>query len=377
MHVQSMKAKHELQLVNTVKQLLEKQGEYEKNFHKQNEKFETQQTLINTLSSKLEDVEKKDVEFVGKVENLGRRFDADEKKYVEFVGKFEILGGRLDAVEKKDVELVGKVDILGRRLNEVEKKDVELVGRFAILEKIENSKKEDIAKLKQDIENQLKDYKDKIEALTLFSNDLSRLHLTLGHEYLRRNLQQYFIFYEGEYSESQSLNEYVRNEVNKWNDFTKEIKERDGKFDEYEFLKNIKFAINQYSDYVYPKKQENRYALSLLNKFNDLRWNNLKIQCLFDADYISLKVCNTLNMINNEIKTKKYIRHNSNLASYYDGDVDCLYVALYRISTIKCVLLIHPKDENKNMIVPQDGTKIDIRNERFNTQSYYLFYFQF
>ena len=91
MHVQSMKAKHELQLINTVKQLLEKQGEYEKNFHKQNEKFETQQTLINTFSSKFEDVKMKNVELAGKV---------------------DILGGRLNEVEKKDVELVGKVEII-------------------------------------------------------------------------------------------------------------------------------------------------------------------------------------------------------------------------------------------------------------------------
>ena len=277
----------------------------------------------------------------------------------------------------KHVELAGKAEILGGRLYEVEKKDVELVGKVEILEKIENSKKEDIAKLKQDIENQLKDYKNKIEALTLFSNDLSRLHLTLGHEYFRTNMQQYFIFYEGEYSESDPLSEYVRNEVNKWNDFTKEIKERDEKFDEYEFLKNIKFAINQYSYHVYPKEQENRYALSLLNNFNDLMWNNLKIQSLFTADYISLKVCKTLNMFNNEIETKKYIQYNSYLASYRDGDADCLYVALHRTSTIKRILLIHPEDENKNMIVPQDGTRIDIRNGMFNKSLYYLFYFQY
>ena len=337
MHVQSMKVKHELLLVDVVKQLHDIQGNNSTNFEKQKEKLETQQTLIETLFTRLNAVEKKNAEFVDQVKTLNEK---------------------LDAVENKNVDLVGQVKTQIAALENQSKK-------LSLVEKE--------AKSVHTIENQLKNHQNTIKALTLFSSDLSRLHLTLGNQYFLRNLQQYFIFHGGEYSDN-NLSNYIRDEVKTWNDFTKEITERDQKqFDGCDFLQNIRKAIFKYSTYIYPKEQTHRYTLCESNKLNKFICNNLKIQCFFNVHYISFKLCDTRIIFNNELQTKKYTERNDHVATCYDDDDYCLYVALGS-SRVKRVLLIHPEDEKKNMIVPHNGTRIDIKNESYNNLLFYLFY---
>ena len=325
MHIQAMKAKHDLQLVNTVKQLLEKQGDDVTKFVKQNEQIETQQILIETLSTKLDAVERKNFELAQKAENqnlvnasLNERMEKVEKRNIELDEKVELqiivnanLNERLDGVVRRNEELFkaiesekNKNDLKSKEkmkiLEEESKKEIDNVVK--LLNQIENTQRERMKKSNQhfeNIENQLKDHQNKIEALILFSSDLSRLHLTLSHQYFRRNLQKYFTFHEGEYSNTVFSN-LVRGEVNTWNDFTKEVTERDQKFNGCNFLQNLKKAINKYSISVYPKNQEHRYALCQSNQFDDLSFNNLKIQCLLHAHYISFKLCNPRSMFNNE-----------------------------------------------------------------------------
>ena len=387
MHVQSMKVKHELLLVDVVKQLHNIQGNNSTNFEKQNEKLETQQTLIKTLFTRLNAVEKKNAEFVDQVKTLNEKLDAVENKNVDLVGQvktqiaaLENQSKKLSLVEKKNAEFVDQVKTLNEKLDAVENKNVDLVGQVKTqIAALENQSKklslvEKEAKSVHTIENQLKNHQNTIKALTLFSSDLSRLHLTLGDQYFLRNFQQYFIFHGGEYSDSK-LSNYIRDEVKTWDDFTKEITERDQKqFDGCDFLQNIRKAIFKYSTYIYPKEQNRRYRLCESNKLNKFIYNNLKIQCSFNVHYISFKLCNTRIIFNNELQTKKYTERNDHVGSCYDDDDYCLYVALGGPSKIKRVLLIHPEDEKKNMIVPHNGTRIDIKNESYNNSLFYLFY---
>ena len=138
------------------------------------------------------------------------------------------LNEKLNEVERKNVVLDEKVETLSKKLETIEKDNFKLIEKVktqnVILEKqneekIELDRKVDeIEKTKQDIENQLKDHENKIEALTLFSKDLSRLHLTLSHPNIRYNRQQYFFFYEGEYKID--TDEDIRNSALRWNTFT-------------------------------------------------------------------------------------------------------------------------------------------------------------
>ena len=425
-----MKEKHDLQLVNTVKQLLAKQGDNVTSFEKQTEKFENQQTLIKTLSTRLNALESRNIELVEKVESqrvenvrISERLDKVERQNVGLVERVETqnvtytnLNVKMSSVERKNIDLVGKVEILDKKLELVEKDKCRLAEKIEsqktdllklhnkdlkstedeiklleeklkseienvtkiLKERLNETQKSQIEKTNQhlkSIENQFKDYQNKIEALALFSSDLSRLLLTVSHLYFGLNLNQYFLFHEGEYADSW-MNGIVDDGIKTWNNFTKEITERDQKFDGCDFLQNLKEAINQYSFFVYPKKQMNRYMLCMSSRFNDLSLdNNLKIRCPFKAHYISLKLCNTQDMLDNELQTKKYIQFNDQIASFYDNGKGCFYVAVFTISTIKRVLLIHPENENENMIVPQDGTRIDIVNKEFNNAYFYLFYF--
>ena len=360
-----MKTKHELQLMATVKQLMEKQGENVTNFEKQNKKIEAQQIFFNT---QLEDLERKNAELTGQVESQNVANDH--------------LNEKLNEVERKNVVLDEKVETLSKKLETIEKDNFKLIEKVktqnVILEKQNEAKIEldrkvdEIEKTKQDIENQLKDHENKIEALTLFSKDLSRLHLTLSHPNIRYNRQQYFFFYEGEYKID--TNEDIRNSALRWNTFTKEITERDEKFDGCEFLQNLKKSIQLYSTSVYPNEHSLRYKLCIMNKFYDLSRNNLKIPWLFNGPYISFKVCNTTKMYRSELQTKNYVQHNDFVASYIDIRTRCLNVIIGG-RTPKHILLIHPTDINKTMVVPADGTQIKIHDHKtWNIFGFYLFY---
>ena len=361
-----MKVKHELQLLNTFKQLLAKQENNVIQQNKLNEKFETQQILF---SKKLEDLQKKNIE-------LDSKLDRAEKTNVKLVEKIGYLGKKLELVEKHNCELVEKIEsqnaVLANQIKQIQSTEEKMELLEKKLDEIEKSTNKGFQRSKQEIENQLKDYENKIEALTLFSNDLSRLHLTIGHWYIQRNYQQYFIFSEGEYSKC-NFGETKRIEETTWNTFTKEIAERDKRFDGCDFLRNLKEAITNYSKSVYPKKHYDRYGLCIMNKFNDLWNNNLKIKCSLVSRYISFKICQTIDMFDKELQTKKYlVRHNDRVASYDDYVNDCLHIVVFH-DQIKRVLLIHPDDENKITIVPNDGTRSYI-GKGWNKYEFYLFY---
>ena len=144
-----------------------------------------------------------------------------------------------------------------------------------------------------------------------------------------------------------------------------------------DFLRNLSEAVVTYSQTVCPKEHAWCFSSCYTLPSDLLMDNLLKVQFLETVHYLTFKVFKTLHEFQKEVQTKTYVHNSHNVATFFDGD--CLHFILCWLDNIpQRVVLIHPEDENKNMIVPQDGTRIRNSQEElfFNKYGFFLFNLQ-
>ena len=104
----------------------------------------------------------------------------------------------------------------------------------------------------------------------------------------------------------------------------------------------------------------------------------LKLSCLDIVDYVSMKVFKINSAFENELNTEQYVQSSQRVASYYDSRNKSLNVAVHHHR--KNVTLYHSADENKNLEIPCNGTKVNVMKrpgDDFSYQKFYCFIFYF
>ena len=245
---------------------------------------------------------------------------------------------KLESIGKKNLELQNTIKTQNATIKNQNKKLMDLedliINKSNFTKNIGN--------------NQFKDLEKQIGTLNQFAKDMSKLHLTLSNPSIHLN---YPTLDQKEYEE--------RQEIKQWNNFTEEISKRN---DAPDYIEILKEAVVSYSICIFPRDYLDRYrtASSMLQSGIFHPKHFLKIYSPFDVNYVSLKVFDDMSRFDKELRTKRYLQNSHGVASFPDAKTRTLTIAVLHGS--KSTTLYHSNDENKNLKIPRDGTKVDMEN---------------
>ena len=97
----------------------------------------------------------------------------------------------------------------------------------------------------------------------------------------------------------------------------------------------------------------------------------MKLECPYNLHYVSLNVFDNYNEFEKELETKRYTQNSHDVASYVDVNDDTLNVVVFR--HFKNVTLYHSTDENKNLKIPCDGTRVNVMQKLDDDDGFHKF----
>ena len=281
------------------------------------------------------------------VKDLTKKSQEGEKKLEENHLEIQQLKKLNRQKDEKIDELKNDVNILKDKLENVreqlstkiEKNEQLMEKCFARIECNERLTENRLIKIEEHQTDQVKTndgFKKNIKNLQTFSEQVSKLHVTLSEGILRRNHHHSLTLFQEEYDKN--------NEVTLWN---KTIEEANKDDNTCHYLKTLTESMNRYKLTIYPSTYKERFENFVYSLPEGVYFNGFfKITCLPKS--LRVKLLNTSKKFQDEVERndeRRFLKVQNDpcFFSYYYGG----YLNVVMWCSVKVHLLHETNEENK------------------------------